>query len=91
MHGHTADLIQRYVYYFGVWEPTISQWFKGYVRPGDIVVDVGANIGWYTLLAAQRVGPEGQVVAIEASPTIAEHLRANLALNPSIAPARNSI
>ena len=80
-----SSLIQRYVYYFGVWEPAISQWFRGYVRPGDIVVDVGANVGWYTLLAAQRVGTEGQVVAIEASPIIATRLQANLALNPSLA------
>lgn len=85
MRGHTADLIQRYVYYFGQWEPAISTWFRGYIRPGDVVVDVGANIGWYTLLAAKCVGPNGRVVAVEASPTIAARLRENLEMNPAVA------
>lgn len=85
MRGHTTDLIQRYVYYFGRWEPTISGWFCGYVRPGDVVVDVGANVGWYTLLAAKLVGPTGRVIAVEASPSIAERLRSNVALNPAVA------
>lgn len=86
MRGHTADLIQRYVYYFGQWEPAISGWFRGYVRPGDVVVDVGANVGWYTLLAAKCVGPNGRVLAVEASPSIAARLRENLAMNPEFAP-----
>src|SRR5690606_25250839 len=37
-------------------------------RPGSTVVDVGANIGYNTLYAARRVGPEGRVIAIEPSP-----------------------
>lgn len=86
MRGHTADLIQRYVYYFGQWEPAISRWVRGYVRPGDVVVDVGANVGWYTLLAARLVGPTGRVIAVEASPTIAARLRENVAMNPAVAP-----
>jgi FkbM family methyltransferase len=85
MRGHTADLIQRYVYYFGQWEPAISRWFRGYVGPGDVVVDVRANVGWYTLLAAKCVGPTGRVIAVEASPSIAARLRENLALNPTVA------
>jgi FkbM family methyltransferase len=85
MRGHTADLIQRFVYYFGQWEPVISDWFRTHLRPGDVMVDVGANVGWYTLLAAKLVGPAGRVIAVEASPTIAAALRANVALNPAVA------
>lgn len=85
MRGHTTDLIQRFVYYFGQWEPVISDWFRTNLRPGDVMVDVGANVGWYTLLAAKLVGPTGRVIAVEASPTIAIALRANVALNPPVA------
>lgn len=41
---------------------------RGLLRRGDVFVDVGANIGYYALLAASIVGPEGRVVAIEPDP-----------------------
>ena len=44
-------------------------------------MDVGANVGYFTLLAAQRVGPTGSVHAIEALPSTVTLLRRNLALN----------
>jgi FkbM family methyltransferase len=44
-------------------------------------VDVGANSGWFTVLAASRVGAQGRVVAVEASPLIAERLRENVRRN----------
>ena len=81
MHGDTTDLIQRYIYYFGEWEPVISKWFRQHVQQGDTVVDVGANVGWYTLLAARLVGPLGRVVAIEASPSIALALTALISIS----------
>ena len=86
MRGTTADLIQRFVYYFGQWEPAISDWLRANVKTGDTVIDVGANVGWYSLLAAKLVGPAGRVIAVEASPTIATKLAANIALNPNLAP-----
>jgi FkbM family methyltransferase len=64
----TSDIIQRYLYEFGVWEPHLTRWIQRALRPGDAFIDVGANIGYYTLLAARAVGPEGRVVAIEPSP-----------------------
>lgn len=75
------DLIQSYIRFFGVWEPDISATFQDILNPGDLVVDIGANVGYYSLLASRLVGPSGQVVAIEASPRIAEKLIANLELN----------
>ncbi|MEU2155435.1 FkbM family methyltransferase [Streptomyces sp. NPDC019396] len=77
----TQDLIQRYLYLFGVWEPHMTGWLQRRLRPGDTYVDVGANIGYYTLLAAQLVGNEGRVVAIEASPVFHQRLLRNVALN----------
>jgi FkbM family methyltransferase len=52
-----------------------------YLQPGDHFVDVGANIGTYTLLAAALVGPTGRVDAFEAAPHLVRSLRANVALN----------
>jgi FkbM family methyltransferase len=52
-----------------------------YLRPGDAVIDVGANIGSYTLLAAKLVGAAGRVDAFEPAPRTAARLRENLALN----------
>lgn len=75
------DKIQKYIYLFGVWEPAITRFVKARLRPGDLFIDIGANIGYYTLLAAKLVGPDGAVVAIEASPRIATLLKENIRLN----------
>jgi FkbM family methyltransferase len=49
----------------GVYEPEIAAYFCSLLQPGMTVVDVGANIGFFTLMAANRVGPTGRVVAFE--------------------------
>lgn len=79
--GDTQEVLQQHVYYFGVWEPNLTKWLQGRLAPGDAFVDVGANVGYFTLLGARAVGPRGSVVAIEASPSIFEALLANLARN----------
>ncbi|MFK8848486.1 FkbM family methyltransferase [Streptomyces sp. Ac-502] len=77
----TQDLIQRYIYLFGVWEPHLTRWLERRLRPGDVFVDVGANIGYYSLLASRLVGTEGAVVALEASPDFHRVLRKQVAIN----------
>jgi FkbM family methyltransferase len=52
------------------------------LKPGDRFVDVGANIGAYTLWVAKIIGPQGRGIAIEPQPTVLARLRANIALNP---------
>ncbi|GAA0651452.1 FkbM family methyltransferase [Streptomyces malaysiensis subsp. malaysiensis] len=77
----TQDLIQRYLYLFGVWEPHMTRWLQRRLKPGDVFVDVGANIGYYSVLASRLVGGSGKVVAVEASPTflrlLQRHARRN--------------
>ncbi|MGH2638061.1 MAG: FkbM family methyltransferase, partial [Rhabdochlamydiaceae bacterium] len=51
------------------------------LKPGDIFIDIGANIGYYSLLASRRVGHDGRVFAYEASPSVFDQLRKNLNLN----------
>jgi FkbM family methyltransferase len=50
-------------------------------KQGDIVVDIGANIGRYTIIGSKRVGTQGKVVAIEAHPGNFEMLNRNIKLN----------
>lgn len=61
--------------------PDDEAFFQAYLRPGDAVVDVGANVGYYTLMAAARVGPGGRVDAIEAHPRTYRYLCGNVACN----------
>ena len=50
----------------GVYEPHLTQVFERYCRPGMTVVDVGANLGYYSLLASRLVGTSGRVIALGA-------------------------
>ena len=65
----------------GLWESHVTGWFHDVLESGDVMVDVGANIGYFTVLAAQLVGPGGKVVAVEASPSLADKIRRNVAMN----------
>lgn len=77
----TRDITGRYIYYFGVWEPNLTHWIRSRLEPGDGFIDVGANAGYYTLLASRLVGEQGTVVSIEASPAIFALLERNLRAN----------
>ncbi|MDQ4045480.1 MAG: FkbM family methyltransferase, partial [Chloroflexota bacterium] len=70
-----------YLYYFGVWEPRLARTLERLVRPGDICVDAGANIGWYTVLLAKLVGHGGQVHAFEPDARAFSRLVDHIALN----------
>ncbi len=50
-------------------------------KQGDIVVDIGAHMGRYTIISSKRVGANGKVVAIEAHPSNFEMLKSNIKLN----------
>lgn len=71
----------RPTYVLGKAEPEIQSFLAEHIRPGDVVLDVGANVGFFTLMAAALTGPSGHVVAFEPSPKNATALRANLAAN----------
>ena len=75
------DLLQRYLYFYGVWEPVITKYLLDRLQDGDVFIDVGANIGYYTLLAAQRVGANGRVFAVEAASGTYSKLLQNLKQN----------
>jgi FkbM family methyltransferase len=65
----------------GFWEPWITLALARTVRPGWNCLDVGANHGYYTLILADGVGPEGRVAPIEPTPRLAELMRETLDVN----------
>ena len=64
-----------------VWEPFETRLLWDCLAPGSVFADVGANIGYFTLLAAARVGEEGRVFAFEPDPDNCSLLRASLRRN----------
>lgn len=62
-------------------EPEVEEVFLSLLKPGSTVYDIGANIGWFALLAARRVGASGLVVAFEPSVTNMSVLQANALTN----------
>lgn len=73
--------VQRYMIHFGVWEPHLTKFLKRTLGKDDVLVDIGANVGYFTLLGARLVGPGGGVVAIDASPRAFGRLERNVRLN----------
>lgn len=68
-------------YVFGTHEPSVVHGLEELVQPGWTAIDVGANIGYFTLLMANRVGPQGKVIAFEPLIENFSILRENIKLN----------
>ncbi|UFN50972.1 FkbM family methyltransferase [Roseomonas sp. OT10] len=65
----------------GSWEPAETDFILAVLEPGDGFIDVGANIGWFSVLAAQAVGPRGRVHAFEPRADLAGRLRQSIVDN----------
>lgn len=82
-----SEHMQRRIFWMGYYSTDIVKLLKMTLRPGMVVVDVGANIGEISMVAARCVGREGSVIAFEPvgsiADTLAEHVRVN-ALNQVI-------
>ena len=75
------DIISLVIFLTGRWEPSITKFVLETLRPGDTFIDVGANIGYYSLLASRAVSKDGCVFSIEGSPSIFRNLEHNIARN----------
>jgi FkbM family methyltransferase len=69
---------------YGAYEPATTHRLLGALKPGDTFVDVGANNGYFSLLAARAVGPLGRVVAVEPAPSALTRLRRNVVGYPNV-------
>jgi FkbM family methyltransferase len=77
----TRDTCGRIMYFFGIWEPNLTSVIRNRLQPGDGFIDIGANIGYYSVLASGLIGPQGRVIAIEAIPQTLNVLEQNLRSN----------
>jgi len=75
------DGIAQHLLFTGTYEPYTTFLFKQLVKEGMTVVDIGANIGYFTLLAASLVGAKGRVFAFEPEPTNYALLIKNIEIN----------
>lgn len=76
-----SDWLGQYVYLTGCYEPSTARVIAGLLKPGDTFIDVGANSGFFTLLASRCVGHNGHVMAFEPVPSMRSRMQINLSLN----------
>lgn len=65
----------------GGYEPTQQSIFRAILQPGDHMIDIGANLGLFTVLAGTLVGPSGLVLAVEPVPSMVNNLQQNIRRN----------
>jgi len=81
VHGESDRHVSRRLREEGIWEPFETALFQAILEPGGTCVDVGANIGYFSVLAAALVGDAGRVFAFEPDPANCALLRHNANLN----------
>jgi FkbM family methyltransferase len=65
----------------GFWEIWVTEAMLSLVRPGMTAIDVGANLGYFTMLLGDLVGDEGRTIAVEPNPHLASLLRRSVSIN----------
>ena len=79
--GKKWRLASRSNFFWGTYEPEQTRAFQKVIRPGDVVFDIGAHYGYYTLLSSALAGPKGRVFAFEPSPGNVPHLKKHVEMN----------
>jgi FkbM family methyltransferase len=75
------DHVQQQIYFFGGYEPIEAGLFLSLLKPGDCVFDIGANVGFYTMLMSKKVSNLGQVHSFEPVPKNFSKLSNNYSKN----------
>lgn len=75
------NVITPSLFMYGCWEPYESQLMTTLLRPGMTVIDIGAHVGYHSLLAARVVGSTGRVISFEPSPGNFDLLANNIRIN----------
>jgi FkbM family methyltransferase len=81
--GPAADVITRHIYRLGSHEPAITRYLLEHVRlgPTDVAIDIGANLGWYSVLLNRLSAGGARIYAFEPDPQTFKLLRTNLTAN----------
>lgn len=78
----TSDIsLAPHILLDGFWEMWITKVFAATIKEGMTVVEIGANVGYYTILAASIIGPTGKLYAFEANPDVLEVLFQSIEVN----------
>jgi len=80
-----SEGIDLMIYLAGAFEPSTVRAYEKLIAPGDVVFDIGANIGAHSLRFARLVGAQGRVHAFDPAQPAIDKLRVNCALNPELA------
>lgn len=80
----TDPLYRRVELLLGLYETGSSRVVKRIVRPGDICLDIGANVGYYTRLISDLIGSSGKVIAFEPHPRVFSLLQKNVGYRPNV-------
>jgi len=75
------DYVGRAMYLWGEHDPRITSVLDAVLRPGDTVLDIGANFGVVGLFACKKVGEQGKVHLFEPQPAVAQFLRTSMLIN----------
>jgi len=81
MRLRVNDVLTRALLQENVFEPAVRSVMNQHVKPGMVVLDIGANIGYFSLRLSSLVGVNGRVIAFEPNPVVLDELKFNLALN----------
>lgn len=81
VHGEQDRFVSQRIRQEGIWEPYETALVMALLGEGDVFVDVGANLGYFSILAASQVGESGAVFAFEPDPENFRLLKANAELN----------
>lgn len=79
--ANLSDWIQHHIFFMGYYDHELSSWIKLNTKPGNTILDIGANVGAFTLLFSKRTGESGKVLAVEPFPINAASLIQNIKLN----------
>ncbi len=81
MRTSPRDYATYGIYFFGVYDPSMTSVFAHLIKPSETVWDIGTERGWFTLQMATLVGKHGRVDSFEAFPPTVEKLKINVDLN----------
>lgn len=79
--GIRGDFVSNIIFEHGEWEPNVTKYLIDHVKPSETVIEVGANIGYYTTLLASIVGKDGKIYSYEANKQVFDLAVLSLRMN----------
>ncbi len=81
INAQLSEWIQQHIYFLGIWDKQGTRFIKNHLKKGNVFFDIGANIGYYSLIVSKQVGENGQIHAFEPVSGVFAQLQSNIELN----------